>query len=305
MSTSRVFVVGSLNRDTSAQVPRVVETGETALSTQVRRGLGGKGLNQAVAAARMGGDVRMIGAVGDDVIGRDMRQALEQEAGLDVSGVLDLAGQSTGEAFVQIDEEGDNAIVVLPGANGVLDAQHVRTELESARTGDVLLVQLEVPLGTVRAALATARDRGVLTVLNAAPAADVADLLPLVDVLVVNDAEAEALLGSAADEPARELADRHDLVAVVTLGSDGAGYSDRGDGPRLEPSIPISPIDTTGAGDAFVGALAVRLGEGAELADAAGFANLLAARVCLAEGAQGYSERRAAIDRLVMASSDG
>ena len=260
--THDVTVLGSLNLDLVLGVARVPGAGETVLSTGRDRGAGGKGLNQAVAVARAGAATAMLGAVGTDEAAAFLLDTAAA-AGVDVSSVRHVAGPS-GTALVLVQADGDNAIVVDAAANATLESL-TPEERETVRGGRVLVAQLEVPLTAVAEAASEARAAGVLVVLNAAPAQELsADLLALVDVLVVNEHEAADLSGAGdPEDAARALLDRVGAV-VVTLGADGALLVD-GAGARRVPGVPARAVDTTGAGDTFTGVLAAALAAGAGL----------------------------------------
>ena len=251
----RVVVLGSLNLDLVTQVERHPEPGETVLGEGLARLAGGKGANQAMAAAAAGADVAMVGAVGDDDAGRAYLQRL-QAAGVDTSAIAVLDDEPTGTALIVVGDGAENSIVVVPGANGrVADA--ALAAVEEMTPDDVLLVQLEIPLETVSAACERAAARGVRVVLNIAPYADLpAAVIQVADPLVANEHEAQ-LLGHTGATPRSRL---------VTLGAHGAVWDDLGL-PAVE--VPDGEVlDTTGAGDAFCGALAAALarGEGRESA---------------------------------------
>lgn len=269
----RVVVVGSANVDLVLHVDHVVAPGETLLAGGSGRGPGGKGANQAVACARAGADVAMIGAVGNDPDGALLREALSA-ATVDVTR-LRAVDAPTGLAVVSVAADGENAIVVVPGANHAVDALEP-ADRELLAGADVVLAQLEVPLPLVTAAAAATS--GVV-VLNAAPAAPLPDgLLAHVDVLVVNEGEA-AVLGPAAlgAVPA----------VVTTLGADGC-LLQRRDAPDLRvPAVPVDVVDTTGAGDAFCGALAAALASGHDWPAVLQQATVAAARAVGSAGAQG------------------
>lgn len=264
----RVVVFGSLNADITFEVPRIPVSGETVVAGAVRRAPGGKGANQAHAAARTAHDVTvmMAGAVGDDEAGSGLREDLAR-VGVDVSNVRRSPGES-GMAMIAVDRGGDNIIVVTPGAN------HRWPELPEVPVapGDVLVLQLELPLHVVEHVARIGRAAGARVVLNAAPATGEARrLLGSVDVLVVNEGEAAELLGltSVTEPAAGAIARSHGLDLVVTLGADGAILADRTGEARTIPAFPAQSIDSVGAGDAFVGALASALAAGDDLAGAA------------------------------------
>ncbi|MGJ9411192.1 ribokinase [Aeromicrobium sp. CF4.19] len=262
----QVIVLGSLNRDLVLHVDRLPGPGETLTATGSAEQSGGKGANQAIAAARAGAAVRMIGALGADSSAAVVLDPLRRE-GIDVTAVRSVPELPTGLAVVSVAADGENSIVVLPGANGDVDAREVAAA--RPRRGDVLLCQLEVPLTAVAAAAAQARAAGALVVLNTAPADSAATaVLGDVDVLVANQHEARLLAGREDSlEAARLLAAEHNLVCVVTLGADGA-VAFRPDGEILSrQAVSVSAIDTTGAGDTFVGYLATGLCEGRDLAE--------------------------------------
>jgi ribokinase len=255
--SARVVVVGSANLDLVVTAPQLPRPGETVLGEDFRTVPGGKGANQAVAAARAGAHCAFVGAVGADEFGQRLRDNLVA-AGVDVRGLRTVPGPS-GVALIAVDRAAENFILVAPGANAALTDLDA-ADLAAIDAADVLLLQLEVPLPTVVRAAGRARAAGTTVVLNAAPAAPLpADLLGLVDVLVVNEHEAAVVAGTASVEPGVLLDALLELVprAVLTLGARGAAYADRR-GPRLEiPAPRIEAVDTTAAGDAFTGALAV------------------------------------------------
>jgi ribokinase len=289
--TARVVVVGSANLDLVVTAPALPRPGETVLGGEFTTVPGGKGANQAVAAARAGGQVGFVGAVGDDDFARPQRDSLVA-AGVDVDRLRTVPGPS-GVALIAVDRHAENLIVVAPGANAAL------TDLsgpDRAAIGkaDVLLCQLEIPVGTVAEAAAVARAGGTTVVLNAAPARQLpAEVLSGVDLLVVNEGEAEVLAG----RPARP-EDLLDLVprVVLTLGARGAAYADR-DGLRLEVPAPhVEAVDTTAAGDAFTGALAVAWAEGRKVEDALRWACAAGAVCATRPGASSSLPTRAEIE---------
>jgi ribokinase len=281
-----VVVVGSLNLDLVVRVDRLPGPGETVSGTDVFRNPGGKGANQAVAAARLGRGVAMVGCVGDDAAGRELLASLEADT-VDTSHVRVVGGVPSGAAFITVREDGENHIVLSPGANARLSPEDVAAAGAVLRAAPVTLLQLEVPPGAVAAAVAAA---GGTVVLNPAPVRALPDeLLGEVDVLVPNRVELAQLAGApvpAAVEEAAGLAGRLPARAVVvTLGADGALVVERG-GASHVPAVPVRAVDTTAAGDAFCGGLADALAGGAGLQDATRWAVRVAAAACTREGAQ-------------------
>jgi ribokinase len=295
----RVTVVGSLNMDLVVRAPHLPRPGETVLGGPFATFAGGKGSNQAVAAARLGAAVTMIGAIGGDDFGRTLRAGV-QDSGVDAR--LEVVRAPTGIAVITIDGNGENTIVVAPGANALLGEAFVGSQRD-AFAGNVVALQLEVPLPIVTAAARLGRAAGACVVLNAAPARPLpAELLALVDVLVLNREEAVQLAGSgrgaSAEGLARALLAQGPRQVVVTLGADGAFAVDAARTVR-QPGFRVDAIDTVAAGDAFVAALAVALAEGKDLTAALAFgcaAGALATTVC---GAQPSLPMRAQVEELL------
>jgi ribokinase len=262
--------VGSINEDIELLVPRAPKPGETLTAKRTSRRAGGKGANQAVAAARAGARVRMIGRIGADPAGARMLEDLRDE-GVDTHAVAALPGVPTGTAYITVTADGENTIVLERGANACLSVADVAAEHEALTGAAVMLAQLEVPIDTVTAAVCAARDAGVRPVVTLAPAQEVpSELLAGLDPLLVNEHEAGILLGGAGDaeECARRLLALGPRSVVITLGAAGAVVAD---GSRVwrVPAVAVDTVvDTTGAGDAFAGTLACALAAGADLADA-------------------------------------
>lgn len=271
----RVAVVGSYNAGFVVEVPRFPVAGETVTGGRFETVVGGKGSNQAVAAARLGVAVRFVGRVGEDRYGDAAFELWEREG---VDAAVERVEAHTGVGVVFVDDAGENEIAVVPGANHALDGDAVRGARNAIAGCDVLLVQLEIDDGAVAAAVSVAREAGLPVVLNPAPARQLDDgLLASVDYLTPNETEARTLAGFApdSDEPdgdvAGRLRERGVGAVVLTRGSDGAIVHD-GDGTDRVPAPSVDVVDTTGAGDAFNAAFAVGLAEGRSPADAAGFA---------------------------------
>jgi ribokinase len=282
-----IVVLGSLNMDLVVRVERFPAPGETLLGGEFATFPGGKGANQAVAAARLGARVRMIGAVGDDAYGREL-VALARQDGIDTTHVAARERTASGVALITVDARGENHIVVAPGANATLDASSVEHARGAFSGADAFATVLESPLEAVLAGARAARAAGATTWLNAAPARELSDdALACFDVLVVNETEAEALAGRGGepDALARELARRGPRAVVVTLGARGAlAWADE----RLErcAAFGVAVRDTTAAGDAFVGALVCARAAGRAWGGALREACAAGALACTRAGAQ-------------------
>ncbi|MFH8725986.1 ribokinase [Streptomyces termitum] len=289
-----IVVLGSTNMDLVAYVPRAPARGETVTGRAFRTVPGGKGANQAVAAARAGGEVAMIGAVGTDDFGVRLRAVLEH-SGVDTD-LLRTAEGPSGTAHIVVDDEGGNAIVVVPGANGSVTSLSHGDEALIATAG-LLLLQLELPLSAVTEGAAHARAAGVRTVLTPAPARPLPpELLAATDLLVPNEHEAAALTGRADPHAAaRALLDAVPEV-VVTLGAAGCLYAARGAAPLVVPAPRVRAVDTTAAGDTFAGVLAVALAEGRPVPEALARAGTAAALSVRREGASTSMPYRAEIE---------
>jgi ribokinase len=261
----RLCVVGSLNMDLVFRVPRLPAPGETITGGPAETHPGGKGANQAVAAARLGAAVTMVGRVGDDEPGRRLRAALAAER-VDVQHVLPTPGVGSGAAAVTVAAAGENTIVIVPGANAKLTPADIDSHRYAITSADVLVMQLETPMDAVARAARAAREAGVTVILNAAPASELpADLLACVDVLVVNECEAATLTRSAASADAdqdaemlRRLARLPVGTVVLTVGSRGSWVGRAESLPTRAEPFQVRVVDTVGAGDAFIGAFAVR-----------------------------------------------
>lgn len=287
----RIVVLGSLNVDLVIRVASVPKPGETVLGDRLETFAGGKGANQAVAAARLGGRVSMVGRVGNDGFGEMLLAQLRRD-GVDASSVVRDAEQQTGTALILVGSNGQNVIAVASGANGALGEGEVERALKRLHPDDLLVMQLEIPVAVVGAAARRARQQGGRILLNAAPARSLElGLLADLDVLVVNESEATAILREsvsdveAACRAARKANEAGVRLAVVTIGEQGAVFSERGDCQHI-PAFAVETVDTTAAGDAFVGALAVGLASGEAVDKAVGFANAAGASAASKLGAQ-------------------
>jgi ribokinase len=268
-----VVVVGSANLDLVASVEELPRPGQTLIATGYAEHAGGKGLNQAVACARMGAKTAFVGCIGSDDAGAGLRAVLERE-GIDTSRLI-AVDAPTGRAFINVDSHGENAIVVVSGANASVGVA-TKVELPSCR---VVLAQLEVPLSTVEAVFASSRTTGAITVLNPAPARPLpAALLAECDVVAPNETESAALGGT------KVLLAAGVKTVVTTLGADGAQIETSTSMTPIAP-FPVTPIDTVGAGDAFIGAMCAELARGSSIEDACGLGAIAGALATTVRGA--------------------
>lgn len=297
-NVGRVLVVGSVNADLVVRVPRLPSAGETVTGGTFAQHQGGKGANQAVAAARLGAHVTFVGAVGDDEFGRAALADFQNE-GVGVSG-LRVAGVPTGVALIVVDEAGENQIAVASGANALVNGALVEEALSDDSmtvVGGVYLANFEIADNAVLAGARIAADAAMTIVINPAPARELpAALLALRPILVPNEGEAHALTGEI--EPlnaARVLAARSGGAVVVTLGPHGAVLVDDGEAEQV-PAPLVEAVDTTGAGDTFCGALAAELAAGSSLIDAVRFAVHAASISVTVPGARGGMPSRADVE---------
>lgn len=280
-SQPAICVVGAALIDLISYVPRLPRPGETLHGTDFRIGYGGKGANQAVMAARLGARVAMVTRVGRDTFGEGMLENFRQQ-GIDVTHVAVDPDAPSGVAPIAVEPGGENAIVIVTGANARMTIADLEPAHDAIAAADVLLCQLEIPIEVTLAAMRAAAGASTITVLNAAPAAELpAGALADVDVLCVNESEAATLVGAPVEaggelEAARALRRLGPRASVVTLGGRGCAVASEG-GEALVPGKQVEVVDTTGAGDAFAGTLAHALAGGASLADAAERANAVAA----------------------------
>ena len=283
-----IVVIGSANLDLIATVERLPRPGETVPGDSFSTAPGGKGANQALAARRAGADVRMVGAVGRDAFAAEAL-ALLREGGVDLSAMRE-ADTATGIAVILVEEGGENVIAIVPGGNGTVAPADVAAA--GLQAGDHLMLQLEIPLETVAAALDTAREAGAVSLLNTAPfRAEAVKLLPQADVVVANEtefdlyAEALALAGGGREEKIKDFCERTGRKIVVTLGADGVAAA-APEGFFRADGLAIEPVDTVGAGDTFCGYLAASLAGGLPLPDALRRAAAAGSLACLKPGAQ-------------------
>lgn len=258
---NKVTVVGSINLDTNLRVKRMVKPGETIHAKEHYSAGGGKGANQAVAAARAGAQTTFIGAVGNDAPGKQMLELLKNE-GINLTGIATLANESTGQAFITVDDEGENAITIYAGANFGFGPAEIEAQSDLITGSDFVIAQFETPIPATTKAFEIAQAAGVKTILNPAPGEDQisADLLKVTDMITPNETEAETITGiRVVDEAsAKQAADRlHEMgvaVVIITIGAKGAFYDYEGTS-ELVPAFKVKAVDTTAAGDTFIGAM--------------------------------------------------
>lgn len=287
----QIVIVGSINMDLVVRCKQLPVPGETVIAESADEVPGGKGANQAVAVARAGGAAVMIGRIGDDQVARRLRAGLEAEE-VQVEHLRTTRNCASGLAIVSVDDSGENSIVVVPGANGSLSSSDVLDAADTIGAADLLLLQLEVPLETTLSAIAIAREAGVTVLLDPAPVPQtIPHELLQVDLICPNRSEASALVGRAietdaqARQAAGELRQLGAQASLITLGEAGAILSEGNSDQWIEPHT-VDAVDTTAAGDAFAGALAVSLAEGNVLGEAARFASAAGAIAATRSGAQ-------------------
>jgi ribokinase len=297
---ARIAVVGSSNIDLTFRVPRLPRSGETLAGIDFQVGFGGKGANQAVTAARLGAEVVFVSCVGADAFGQQLLDHYRSE-GIDPTWIRVVPNTPTGTAGILVDAQAANCIVVVPGANASLEVRDIEQAAEAIRSSAVLLAQLETPLEASLLAFRLARSAGVRTIFNPAPARDLPEpLWSLIDVLAPNETEAELLTGrrveslEQAEQAARQLLARGPGAVVLTRGDQGGLLVDAS-GCRTWAALPVTAVDPTAAGDAFLGALAVHLAEGLPLDQAVQRAAEVAALSVTRAGAQASLPTRAEV----------
>ncbi|OPX42117.1 ribokinase [Ruminiclostridium hungatei] len=287
---NRITVVGSLNIDMVVTTPRLPVLGETILGSGFMTTPGGKGANQAVAAARLGGNVSMIGCTGDDIFGNSLLSNLAVNH-VDIEHVKVIPSVSSGVAMIMV-KDGDNSIIVDPGANFMLTPEMIDSAEEEIKRSDVVVIQLEIPLPAVERAVDLAKKHGAIVLLNPAPARELPDvLLSRIDIFTPNESECETLTGMKADsigaakDAAVFLASKGITHPIITLGGSGAVYGNAG---KIfhRPAPEVEVVDTTAAGDCFSAAVALALSRGKNIAEAVEFGNIAGALTVTRKGAQ-------------------
>ncbi|HEY6487974.1 MAG: ribokinase [Terracidiphilus sp.] len=302
MSTQKrpILVVGSINMDLVASTPRIPRAGETLIGSDFTTTPGGKGANQAVAVARLGHPVQMIGAVGEDVFGEALLENL-RAAGVGIEAVARVPGPS-GVAPIIVASSGENSIVVVPGANGKVTPAMIDQHAERLRSAGMVLCQLELPLETVRHALALCAAAGVPVMLDPAPAADLPDTVwKQVTWFTPNETEAALYVGGSlgAKEAARKLLEKGVYGVVLKRGAEGSYVASAREEARRVKAFRVDAVDTVAAGDCFNGAFAVALLEGQDPWSAAHFASAAATISVTRRGAQASMPNRVEIDQLL------
>ena len=288
----KILVIGSLNIDMVMRVDHMPVAGETILCDGMKLVAGGKGANQACAAGRLGTDVTMLGAIGNDSHGEMQRDSL-QRSGVDVSGLITKESVSTGTAFITVNKEGNNSIVVVQGANAQFTPEDIEAHRDLLEECEIVILQLEIPLDTVLYAVKLARTLGKTVILDPAPVPEhfPEELYQYVDIIKPNESELSRLTGIAdaqnhLEEAVQIVKDHGVKNVLVTLGGDGVYLDTENEPPVHIPAKKVEVVDTTAAGDSFTAALAAMLLEGKTLKEAAEFANQVSAIVVTREGAQ-------------------
>lgn len=297
---AKIVIVGSFNMDLTAYAERMPKPGETLPGRKFVTGPGGKGSNQAVAAARLGADVTFIGRVGNDVFA-DAALSFWKQEGINTDFVVRDPENATGVAPIWVDDSGENSIIVVLGANLHMTAADIDRAAEVIGGADVLITQLEINYDMVDYAMKVAKARGVRTILNPAPAGKLPrETVALADYLTPNETELEILSGITGDyeKAARSLLTRDGQAAIVTIGAGGALWVSPTTSTII-PAFKVTAVDTTGAGDAFNGGFAVALGEGKSLEEAIRFANATAALSVTKPGTAPSMPRRAEVEALL------
>ncbi|WP_294835733.1 ribokinase [uncultured Lactobacillus sp.] len=290
---NKVTVIGSINLDTNLRVKKMPRPGETVHATDHYSAAGGKGANQAVAAARAGSDVSFIGGVGDDEAGKEMLNLLKSE-NINTSGIITATKESTGQAFITVDDSGQNSITIYAGANYAFGADEVLQNQGLIKNADFLIAQFETPLAATIKGFEIAHEAGVRTILNPAPGMDQipVELLKLTDIITPNETEAETITSvkvideKAAQKAAVNLREQGVGTVIITIGDKGAFYSYQSKN-ELIPAFKVKAVDTTAAGDTFIGAMAsVLQTDLSNLKDAILFANKASSLTVQKYGAQ-------------------
>jgi len=306
---NKVVVVGSFNTDMTIKAKKIPGPGETVIGGHFSTGGGGKGANQAIAAARIGAEVSFVARVGNDLLGREGIKRLNEEH-INTKYIYRDNDLPTGVAFIVVDDKGENSIVVASGANANLSPTDIESAIAEISSADILLIQLESPIESVYASIKSAHDNGVTVILNPAPAQELDNhILKYVDIITPNIVEAEMLTGIKITD----VTSLHSIVnrffeygindVIITLGSKGY-FAGSPDAMKIIPALNVAPIDTTGAGDVFSGSLAAFLSEGMTIERAARMANAAASVSVTRMGAQDGAPKRVEIEKFITSYND-
>lgn len=286
----KILVIGSLNLDIVVNVEHMPEVGETILCSHMDMIPGGKGANQACAAAKLGAETTILGVVGKDMYADKQLESL-REAGVDITRILKRDKISTGLALITVNAEGDNSIVVISGANETVSKDYINQNIDIIEKSDIVILQLEIPIDTVVYAAKKAKELGKIVILDPAPVpkADIKEIYQYVDVIKPNETELGMLVGTEQNDIGKktEILRKFGIKdVVVTLGGKGVYVNSEEEGILEIPALKVKAIDTTAAGDAFTAALAIMLAKGASVREAVEFANKVSAVVVTRKGAQ-------------------
>ncbi|WP_319560457.1 ribokinase [Marispirochaeta sp.] len=302
----RFCSIGSINMDLVVHVGRFPEPGETLTGSVFNTFPGGKGANQAVALAKLGADIHLVGKVGDDAFGRQ-ESAYLASIGVDISLVETVPACSTGVAIIEVDGTGENHIVIVPGANDRMDTNYIEQYLRKNMEGNLYLLQLEIPLDTVLYTLKVLKKRGKRVILDPAPMPSVDEfekLLAYTDIVTPNETEIQLFTGieitglETAEKAGRVLLEHGGSVVIIKAGGKGA-YIVSNEGVQHVPAFPVKVTDTTGAGDSFNAGLAYALGQGWSMNEAVRFASAVGGLACTAYGAQSSMPSLSAVKKLI------
>ncbi|NLZ54215.1 MAG: ribokinase [Thermoanaerobacteraceae bacterium] len=293
----KVVVVGSINMDVVIRVPHIPAVGETVLAKGLNLFGGGKGANQAIAASRLGGNVSMIGRLGDDAYGKKLIKALT-ESGVNVKAVEIDSEFPTGTAYIYVSDKGDNNIVVNPGANSKVDKNQIKRHMYLFEDADYCIIQMEIPIDTVEYVISLCKEKNIKVMLNPAPAHNISDeALQNLYMMLPNETELAILCNNSGnlEKMAEHLYSKGVKNVLVTLGEKGCMLVNH-EGIKRFPAPPFTPVDTTAAGDSFVAGMTVGLSEGMNFEKAIKFASYVAGITISKEGAQASLPNRKAVD---------
>lgn len=286
-----ILVIGSINMDLIVSTDEIPKIGETVLGKSLTQNPGGKGANQAVAASKLGGSVDFLGMVGEDIYGEKALESIKK-GGVNTDSIKRLRDTSTGIAVISVDSKGDNNIIVIQGANNEIDKEYIENNKNLIEKSDIIVIQLEIPLETVRYTLETAKKLGKTTILNPAPAGQIGDdILKYVDILIPNEhelrriTEMEVKNDETLVKAAEVLVEKGIEKLIVTLGESGVMYMDK-EGYKLYPGYKVDVVDTTAAGDSFIGGFVSSYAEGENVGKAIEIGQKTAALCVQKKGAQ-------------------